>query len=260
MIHPRRRMTFTPTVIVTACAFVCPVQGLAAGINMQWNDCPLGLTATRNRDFACDTNTGSHLLVASFDPPAGLTMVTGVTGHVVIQSETCPLNSWWQFYNPGACRQSVVSADVVVREHQGACADYWHGLGTTEVTAIQPYGNNYRLALIEVTVAIPDAYAGPVEPGTEYYAFNLVIRNTKSVGTGACAGCAEPMCLMLLELGLNQPPGTPGGSPYLSNPIRDNYATWQGGSFCTCVHCYPPAPCATPVFNETWGQIKSLYR
>lgn len=50
----------------------------AAGINLYWNDCSLG-AATTNRNFACTSNTGSNIMTASYDPPAGLTFVNGTT-------------------------------------------------------------------------------------------------------------------------------------------------------------------------------------
>lgn len=102
---------------------------MALGINLFWNDCGLGPTAATNRDFACDTDDGSHLLVGSFDPPPGLTRVVGMAAIVDIASESCPMADWWQFKNAGTCRRTAFSATAAPLAGQIACADPWQGRG-----------------------------------------------------------------------------------------------------------------------------------
>ena len=101
----------------------------------------------------------------------------------------------------------------------------------------------------------PSASASTITPGTEYYAFRLTLNNSKSTGVGSCAGCAEPVCIVLNMIRLVQALGAPGGDQDVS-AIRaggTNIITWQGGpggATCNLV----------PTRRATWGQIKSFYR
>jgi hypothetical protein len=233
------------------------------GSTFFWNDCGLGPTATTARTFACNTNTGSHILVGSFDPVAGLTEVVGVSAMLDLASDTCPLPDWWQFKNPGTCRQSAMSANFILMNGQESCVSPWqaHLVGgvTTYMTG---FLGDYRRVRMAVTGTMSTEFAVPVTSGTEYYAFNLVIDNAKTVGSGACTGCSAQVCIVLDEIKLIQPAGTPGGSPVLTSPISSYFVGWQFANSSICYHALDPGPltCATPVYNRTWGQIKSLYR
>jgi hypothetical protein len=146
---------------------------------------------------------------------------------------------------------------------QGACADHWQGQGGAAVIAyIVPLEGSYRRARIGISVSVPTLAAGPVQAGTEDYAFNLVIRNENTVGAGSCAGCADPTSLLFYSLQLHQPAGTLGGSPVIYNPAVTNFVIWQVtflGPGCLFPWCQFE-PCTTPTVNRTWGQIKSIYR
>ena len=89
----------------------------------------------------------------------------------------------------------------------------------------------------------------PMVPNLESHIAALVIGHAKSLGPGACAGCATPACLILRSVEFLD-----SNHPYpISMPIPDatSMLAWQG----TVAHCI-----ATPVRNRTWGSIKSLYR
>ena len=110
-------------------------------------------------------------------------------------------------------------------------------------------GNPARARL---TMAIATWTPGPLEAEIEYFAFNMIINSTRTVGTGACAGCLTPVTLVLNSIKLTQPIGV--GDFVLSqaaNPAS-NYITWQTG-YAGCLG-------ATPTRNTTWGSVKSLYR
>ena len=219
----------------------------AAGVNLSWTDC--GNAGQQNRTFACQVNTGNNVLVASFDPPAGLTRVVGINLIYDLQSASDPLPAWWDLFNPGACR-SGPSLNTVFGN--ASCVDYFLGNGAGGVTAYFPTGTNKRR--MGGSWSANEADAGPVDAGTEYYGVNIVISNLKSVGTGSCAGCQDPVCIVLNEVLIAQPAGTPGESPVVTNPRDRNFATWQGGAV------IGGCPGATPTVNKTWGQVKSIYR
>lgn len=46
------------------------------GVNLRWSNC-LGDGGTFNRNFACDTNAGSHVLVGSFELGQDMLQVSG---------------------------------------------------------------------------------------------------------------------------------------------------------------------------------------
>ena len=227
---------------------------MAGGINLAWNDCG-GAGGAVNRNFACATNVGDNDLYASFDPPMTLTTVNGNILIIDLQSAWPTLPQWWQFKNPGTCRL----ASLIANGGPGSCVDPWQGQGSPGIGAYFTNANVPAMPLnrarIVGSIAVASAFAGQVDPGTEYFSMVFRINNAKTVGMGACAGCQDPVCIVLTEIVITQPPGTPGGSPKLHNPLVSLYATWQGGAINTF-----GCPGGSPTVNRTWGQLKGLYR
>ena len=105
------------------------------------------------------------------------------------------------------------------------------------------------------SVSILNPTAAP--PGQEYYSLVIKITATGTLGN-PCApqsGCLDPVCIVLNEIKLTQPAGTPGGSPVVTNPLTENFVTWQGGAVGGA-----GCPGATPAVNRTWGSVKAIYR
>ncbi|MBI5170954.1 MAG: hypothetical protein HZA61_15800 [Candidatus Eisenbacteria bacterium] len=221
----------------------------AAGINFNWTDC----NGTVNKTFACNSNTLSGaVMVGSYIPPAGSTAITGEEIVIDLQSSGATLPAWWQFKNTGSCRQTALSTSADFTANVN-CADYWQGLAAGGATAyITPYATAANRARLLIIYATAIANAAPVDENTEYYAFKATITGAKSVGTGACAGCLDQVCLVLNEIKLTQPAGV--GDYRIQNPAVRNYITWQGGVVAG------GCPAATPTRNTTWGSVKSLYR
>jgi hypothetical protein len=239
-----------------------PLSAHAVGINLAWNDCPRGPTAGYNRGFACNTNTGSQLLVVSFEPPpSGLTGVTGMNAIIDVYSEACPVPDWWQFKYALTCRQNSMSVSASFEPGQTGCADPWQTLGAGSLAAyltralVPSLPQNMGRILTSVTVSEPMGVTMPAGP--EYYACNAVITNERTVGPSACPGCSFGACIILEELLLTT---LDSGDVRISNPLDSNFVTWQGGMFgCPYTEGGGPA-CTVPVQNHTWGQIKTLYR
>jgi hypothetical protein len=225
----------------------------AAGINLYWNECSSGTAPvpTINKAFVCNTNNGTNNLYASFDPPAGVVALNGNNLILDLQSASNPLPGWWKFTS---CRTTALSANTVFAA-SGLCADPWNG-GSPGISAyIENFGGNPQRARMGGSVSI--ATGQPAPSGTEYYSLIIAIKNAGTIGT-ACApqsGCLDPVCIVLNEIKLTQPAGTPGGSPVLTNPLTNNFATWQGGAVGGA-----GCPGATPAVNRTWGSVKSIYR
>jgi hypothetical protein len=224
----------------------------AGGINLAWQEC-LGSGGQVNRTFACNTNAGiANDLYISFDPPVNIPDVNGSNPLIDLQSASDPLPAWWQMKNSGTCRPLSLAANT----GPGSCVDTWQGQGVAGIAAyitnaVLPSEPTNRARLLG-SISVPTAAAGNVDPGTEYFCLIVRINNAKSTGLGACAGCNDPVCLVLNEVLLTS---NNSGDNRIVNPLVGNFATWQGGAIGGA-----GCPAATPTSNKTWGQLKSIYR
>lgn len=255
-----------PAVLVTLIA--ASTAHAAPGFAMRWDHCYADGGAT-NKNFACDTNTGSANLVVTFSPDSAFTDLVGVAIYLDIQSASSTVPPWWQMVNAGTCRKTAISANIQPNSLDTHCDDIYGvssagGLGSFQETLP---------GHIKVSMAfgMPLEEQATVLPGREYFAANLQINYSKSVGTGACAGCLTPMCLTVFHIqleGLSRSEFLYGQEGSNSNTVG-----WQGGSpdiqfykdlefdhpwttGWVNVSCGLP----TPARNATWGAIKSLYR
>lgn len=220
----------------------------AAGLNLSWSACGAG--GTENKTFACTSNTGSNVLVASYVAPAGTVGVTGMEAVIDLQSASPTLPAWWQFKNVGTCRTTALSSLPAGAACDG---DYWAGQASGGISAyITPYATAANRARLLIIYAVPGALAGPVDADVEYFGFTVTISNAKTAGGTGCAGCADPVCVVLNEIKLTQGVGI--GDFRIQNPAARNYVSWQGGVVSG------GCPAATPARNATWGSVKSLYR
>jgi hypothetical protein len=189
--------------------------------------------------------------VCSFDPPDGVTKLTGASAWIDIIANSMP--NWWQF--SGGCRDGALRLSF----DPGSCSDPWSGAAVGSLTYQVGINGRSGLARVTVSLGIPESMAGPVEPGTEYSAFRLVIDNRHTVGT--CADCYYPMCIGFIGIWLHQPAGMT--DHLVCTPLQSELATWQGGAVTEfgCPGTPFPWQCnVTPKARRTWGQIKSLYR
>lgn len=132
---------------------------------------------------------------------------------------------------------------------------------TYEVSVFAPYRLRLRLA-----TSMPIGVQAQIVPGQEYFAYQLTLRNLKTVGVDACPGCEPGACVGLKFVCLNRPdnnavcmgPGAGG----VAGAVDDGLATWQGGGglLRERLHHTTDCPAATPVRNSTWGGVKALYR
>ena len=247
--------------IVFAAILMTAAAGVSSadGINLAWNEC-LGAGGLTNRSFACNTNIGINAMVASFDPPAGISKLLGGSAVLHLMSASPTLPSWWQL-GAGGCREGALRLDLNAPAPLG-CADYWSGAAVGSINYEPGFdGHPYR-ARITLSWGIPEALAGPVDADAEYYAFQVIVTNRYSVGSGSCAGCLDPACIGFTSLWLYQPAGL--GDYALCMPLIGTLVTWQGGAgYCPPADGpspFPPECGATPVIRRSWGLIKTLYR
>ena len=235
---------------------------LAGGLNLAWDNCASdgGLQA---RVSDCLTNTGSNTLVGSFVPIADIAGITGVEYvlDVLIGDGVSPIPPWWELVGIAACRDfgvgplATLTANAVAPVSALACPDWASGNASGGLAAyyelagtISPVNQPAHRRVV-VGFAVPLANAVDLVSTHEYFGFNLVIRNYKTVGAGSCSGCLEPACIVLnyinivpgILLGQHIQAGTSAGS---------NFATWQTSA---------PDCHLVPTKNTTWSAVKRLY-
>lgn len=226
------------------------------GVNLRWSNC-LGDGGTFNRDFACDTNAGSHVLVGSFELQTGMPHVTGLEGAVdfVVSSATLP--EWWALRNAGSCRPTSLGVSFAEPSTAVSCRDWASGQGVGGITA-------YNVGILgpstaRVRLSEASSPAAVLVTGQEYFAFSLLINNAKTVGSDSCAGCTLPACLVFNSVKLTT--GSAEDDRIISgatNATDSVFATWQGPS--PVPPGGKPCPWPSPTKRGTWGAVKSLYR
>ena len=230
------------------------------GCNLRWDHC-YGDGGVANKSFACDVNTGTETLVASFVPAWDIANVSGLEIVINLASASPTLPAWWQFKNAGTCRQLSLSASPVPADPTVTnCPDWGAGgqAGGLAAYAIGLFGPNS--ARILLAWAVPPQSLRFLSGRHEYFAQKLAIDHAKTVGTGACAGCTTPVCIVLQSVNMTTP--NFANDRWLTGPANQtdsDYATWQGG-----LGVGSPlgtgCPAATPTRRRSWGEVKALYR
>lgn len=236
-----------------------------SGLNLSWDEC--GSAGTCAKTFACNTNTGANFeLVGSFRP-SGLLEVDAADITLDVWAESGAVPNWWKFYKAGSCRQTAVSAASTFPGLSN-CVDPWQDVASGGIVSYtSPYVGSSGRAQIGIQYSRPTSNRYTVTTGTEYYAFRLSITRAKTVGTGSCAGCFEPLGIVLSRVTLYRT-AIPVRVQVLNTPVvlttpglQSNFVSWQNGGFQPAAGgAQLSCTAAVPVRNHTWGSIKALYR
>jgi hypothetical protein len=245
------------------------------GVNLRWDLC-FGDGGVQYKNFACDTNAGGEQLVGSLELASETPGVTGLEVTMDLGSASAAFPAWWSLYTVGSCRGAALSANPTLPSASVSCVDWGNTQAAGGIAAytIGTVAANRTRLLMAFAVPAPVDLAA----GQEYFAFNVVIRHTKTVGTGACTGCLEPMCIFFSGVKV-----VPGTNPSINlqhgaNDSGSQWVSWQlgyplniqhncggmtgGGLFCqylqTTFDVVPYSPTSTR--GSTWGQVKALYR
>ena len=227
----------------------------SSGIGLRWGDCD----GPSNRDFSCMVNTSADVLVGFFDPPSGVYQLTGneMTLHFDVADGALP--PWWQLRNSGSCRASSLVASWDFTGSQ-ACTDYWNGQSIGGVGTYRVGENGPGSARLLMACAVAPDNAGPVNVGTRYASFKLVIGHQRTTGSDACAGCTTPMCITLDSITLTEPKPVNTAGPARKHVLTDpliagsgpgNIASWQGGGRCAG---------SSKQQVSSWGKLKTIFR
>jgi hypothetical protein len=241
-------------------ALSATVASAAQGVNLRWQAC-FGDGGLFNRSFACNVNTGSHQLVGSFELGADLQNVSGNEIVVDLAADAPVLPAWWEVRAPGICRNASLSFNTTISALATNCFDWGNGLSVGGIGAYNIGGvGGPNTARIVAASAVPPASLQLLFGATEYFSFNAVVNNAKTVGAGACGGCEVPVCIVFNSINLTTP--IAANNRKLTGPTNgtdSDFCLWQGGG-------NPGGPrgtgCpgATPTKSSTWGTVKSLYR
>jgi len=241
------------------------------GINIRWDQC-FSDGGVMNKTFACNTNTGSEQAILSLQLDSEISRTSGMEIRISLKAAAATLPAWWELNNPGTCRQTSLTflASPVVTP--GACVDWGGGgqiggIGAYNIDALGPAS-----AVLLTVAAVSQSNLQDLLPVTEYIVGGLRINHVKTVGTGACAGCNVPVCILFTSLNVTQPLGV-GDHLFTqgANGVGSQVIHWQNGQLTNLVnHCNGTFDCntqfdcvlASPTVTRqsTWGAVKSLYR
>jgi len=232
----------------------------AQGVTLAWNHCLSSGAGVQNRAFACDTNVGSNTLVGTFQVNTNFEHMIGSEIVLELATASASLPAWWDLFNVGSCRPTSLIVNSTADPGDLTCPDWSSGqmfvgigayCGSAGTCVDHPSdANKVRIKLVE---AVASEFATTLVGGQDYFAFNLVIQNQKTVGAGACSGCSTPACIVLNSINVVAMGSLAHRSITVPSVPGGNYVTWQGGGGTNC-------PAATPTRNSTWGAVKSLYR
>ena len=248
----QRMLTLSRTLLFTSALLVVAVAANAGGINLAWNDC--GAAGLPAKSFACASNTlTGAIMIASAVSPAALDQFVGEESEMLIQTNQAALSPWWGLQSGGCRGTTAVSAGFDFTGGPFTCTDPWSGAAAGGMNYLPNFGAPNR-AQLRTVCAIPGSTA--IDNSTEYYLFKVTLLGAKTTGANSCAGCTDGACIVLTSIKLVEVAGAPAGDYLVTNPLLNQYVTWQSGGATVQGGC----PGATPTQTRTWGSVKSLYR
>jgi hypothetical protein len=239
-----------------SCLALTPTTATPLGLfDLGWDNC-VGAGGTRDKTFACSTNTGSATMVASVLAPAGIVLWTSFETYINFEFSSGVDPAWWQLRNQtnqsGQCRNGSLSAsaDFTGAPYLGACLDVYKGQAGGGIAAYTLTGGGR--ASMKLTFGVSSTNQVPLIPGVEYFASRATINYAKTIGAGSCSGCCDPVLVYLLLVRVLQPAGTPGGNV--------DVTTWRTNYWLSWNYNNPSCGVVVPTRSPTWGAIKALYR
>jgi hypothetical protein len=243
--------------VVAAMLCVASSAFAAPGLNLSWTTCAGEAGQVNNKTFACASNTGNHLLVVSFELAADLATVTGNELVIDFLTQQPTLPAWWDMKTAGTCRAASLLFNTTANGGDVVCVDWAAGASVGGIGAYDDKLGSISPSLqashrrLVAALAVPGTSPVDLVSATEYFSANVTINSAKTVGTGSCAGCTEPMCIVLNSVKCTTPIGPNDVTLGNASSPGSNIVTWQGAG---------PDCSAVPVRNTTWGRVKAMYR
>ena len=162
---------------------------------------------------------------------APLSQVTANEMVIDVNTAASSLPAWWQFKNAGTCRQTSLVFSTTANPNDLVCVDWEQGMAAGGIGTYTVGTQGPNTAQIRAVLAVPSASAMDLSAGPEYFSFNLLITNQKTVGAGSCSGCQTPACLALSSMTVYFDTGN--STMTLTTPangMTSNYVFWQDGT------------------------------
>lgn len=210
-------------------------------------------------NFACDTNTGTDFLIASFVPATDIANVFGTEFMMHFAADAATMPEWWHVKDAGTCRQASIGGSTTPLDVFGACPDWSDQRATGGIFSYTLGAGSANAARL---IGITGLSSGSIRtlPGlNEYFLFRLIVHHAKSAGAGSCAGCQTPVCIVFNTVNVRS---TTSGGHWIQGPANltdSDFVTWQGGG-APVTGRGTGCPAATPAKRSAWGAVKSLYR
>ena len=152
------------------------------------------------------------------------------------------------------------------------CQDWAGGQAAGGIAAYTIGFAGPATARLTAATAVPVANVATLAAGTEYFVAQFTINHAKTVGSGACAGCAEPVCIVFNSLNVVTLSNVANQLLMQgANGTNSQFVHWQGAAvqnlhlscpspFRPCELLYTCTLASTPTRGSTWGAVKALYR
>lgn len=205
------------------------VASAVSGVNIRWSKC-YSDGGTLNRTFTCSGNTGSHSAVIAFKLDHAKTNVSGIEVYLALASTNATLPAWWQLNRSSGCRSTSLSANTTLPAGSVNCTEWSGGQAAGGLAAYTVGGVAPNQARVTLGFAVAPEAVRSFSAGQEYFVCNLVINNTKTVGTDACGGCTTPVVIFFE--GIRIATSNFAGDETInqaSNEPQSQWVTWQNG-------------------------------
>jgi len=233
--------------LITAALAICASSAFAAtpGVNLIWGKCSTLAAGGQNFANPCDgLGGGLKVLQGDFRAANAINDFAACDGVIDIGFSTNTPDFWKLASggcNAGAMATTTPGIVAVV------CPTSLYDASTFGSLVYEnPTPSRLRVRVTQVNGGAPSAViAGQMYPG-------VALSMDMDAGA-ACAGCADPACLVLNNITV---------SGFITTEVESisatdvrNFTTYNGGAVGGA-----GCPAATPSHNSTWGQVKSLYR
>lgn len=234
-------------IVLCAAALTLGASAAYAGIDLSWDGCNPGVAA-QDKALSCD-GSGFYEMYGTVNPTQPVNQFLSMQGSADLQSQVGPVPDFWSFELGGA-NEGVLSYTDARGSSTLSCnggVQMWGTTGGSGTDVSQWNVRQGNRVLFQFADARTTPLVAPLAVGTLYYLFTIIIDESVA---GNFTGCGDPVALVLNQVDLLPATGQPISE---SAPgVRGNCTTANGASSATCA--------ATPVKNQTWGKVKSLYR